>query len=674
MKPSHNKFVTAGLAICVVAIFAFFSTSLISFIQGNKETQITQKTNDELTAQVLQQDNDVQVHYYNVETPQELELGFVTTWKTDNTSPGSSAANQITIPTTGDGYNYAVDWGDGNASSAVTGNITHTYSTPGTYTVSITGSFPRIYINNSGDRLKLVGINQWGSIAWTSMAKAFYGANNASMLAPDAPDLSNVTDMSFMFAFNQATWNSSIGSWDTSHVTNMAGLFSRASTFNKNISSWNVSNVTDMNSMFYLATSFNQPLNTWNVGRVTNMNGMFLQASAFNQPLGSWNVSNVTDMGNLFYLASAFSQPLHTWNIRNVTDMHSMLGGTVPLSTANYDALLTAWAALPVRQNVVFGAGTNKYTCASNTQRNLLLNTYHWTITDGGVSGTACPGAVTDTTRPSLSSASVNKTTLTLTYNENLDQNSEPAKSAFAVKKSDNTTVTVSSVRVSGSSVIITLSSNPGPGGALKITYTVPASNPIQDLAGNDATALASQSVTNNTPTTNTTSTSNSNNSSRTNTYSYTSTSNTQTTNTQTTSQQSINTSGMSTTQLLELIRALQIQLSNIIAQKSGGSQTQTPVATVVTTPTATAPRTSTYVTSSTLSRDLKLGDTGNDVITLQKYLIYKGYLNIAPSAAQGNFGPLTQAALARFQKDTNISPASGIMGPITRTFIRNHP
>ena len=69
---------------------------------------------------------------------------FITTWKTDN--PGVSADNQITIPTfTGETYNYTVDWGDGTSDSNVSGDITHTYGVPGTYQVSISGTFPRIY-------------------------------------------------------------------------------------------------------------------------------------------------------------------------------------------------------------------------------------------------------------------------------------------------------------------------------------------------------------------------------------------------------------------------------------------------------------------------------------------------------------------------------------------------
>ena len=54
--------------------------------------------------------------------------------------------NQITIPTfPGETYNYSVDWGDGTTSENVAGDITHTYEAPGTYTIEISGDFPRIF-------------------------------------------------------------------------------------------------------------------------------------------------------------------------------------------------------------------------------------------------------------------------------------------------------------------------------------------------------------------------------------------------------------------------------------------------------------------------------------------------------------------------------------------------
>ena len=47
---------------------------------------------------------------------------FITTWKTDN--PGTSDDNQVTMPTDGGGYNYTVDWGNGNSITSLPGSRT----------------------------------------------------------------------------------------------------------------------------------------------------------------------------------------------------------------------------------------------------------------------------------------------------------------------------------------------------------------------------------------------------------------------------------------------------------------------------------------------------------------------------------------------------------------------
>ena len=82
-------------------------------------------------------------------------------------------------------------------------------------------------------------------------------------------DLSNVTEMSFMF-YSARNFNQDIGLWDVSNVTNMESLFVFAQSFNINISEWNVSNVTNMNSLFYNSTSFNQNLTKWCVNKIVN--------------------------------------------------------------------------------------------------------------------------------------------------------------------------------------------------------------------------------------------------------------------------------------------------------------------------------------------------------------------------------------------------------------------
>ena len=59
-------------------------------------------------------------------------------------------------------------------------------------------------------------------------------------------------------------------------------------------------------------------------------------------------------------------------------------------------------------------------------------------------------------------------------------------------------------VGVSGSSVTLTLAAPVISADTVTVAYTAPGSNPIQDLATNDAASFAAAAVTNNTPPPNT--------------------------------------------------------------------------------------------------------------------------------------------------------------------------
>jgi len=132
---------------------------------------------------------------------------FITTWKTDNNA--TLHPKQITIPIIGDGYLYNVDWVDGTSSKDVIEDITHIYKTAGTYRVKISGKFPRIYFGK-GDKygfalfldennFKIISIDQWGEIEWSSMASAFLGCQNLQGQAVDSPNLSHVKNMKAMY-------------------------------------------------------------------------------------------------------------------------------------------------------------------------------------------------------------------------------------------------------------------------------------------------------------------------------------------------------------------------------------------------------------------------------------------------------------------------------------------
>ena len=195
--------------------------------------------------------------------------------KTDNA--GTSASDQFTIPTTGVGYNYDVNWGDGTTSTAVTGSITHTFPSAGTYVVKISGAFPRIFFNSGGDRRKLLEVQNWGNIAWSNMQSAFANCTQMDVTATDVPDLSSCVSMRAMFiSASSLVGNSSFENWNTSAVTDMREIFQNASLFNQDISLWAVQNVTNMRNMFTGATSFNHNLGTWNLYlSLTNMSSIF---------------------------------------------------------------------------------------------------------------------------------------------------------------------------------------------------------------------------------------------------------------------------------------------------------------------------------------------------------------------------------------------------------------
>lgn len=253
---------------------------------------------------------------------------FITTWNTENA--GTSNDDQITIPGTGGGYSYEIYWENtasstmnGTTSLITTDSYTLTFPEPGIYEVQASGTFPRIYFNNSGDRQKILTVEQWGDMQWTSMSAAFRGAVNLRIPATDAPDLSGVSTMATMFQ-NATAFNDPIGHWDVSNVSAMSNMFREAVNFNQPLNSWDTSSLANVGGMFWNANSFDQPLNSWDVSNVGSFEFMFRRAASFNQPLNSWDVSGASKTNAMFWQASSFNQPLDNWDVSNVTNMGSM--------------------------------------------------------------------------------------------------------------------------------------------------------------------------------------------------------------------------------------------------------------------------------------------------------------------------------------------------------------
>ena len=97
---------------------------------------------------------------------------------------------------------------------------------------------------------------------------------------------------------------------------------------------------------------------------------------------------------------------------------------------------------------------------------------------------------------PSLKAATVDGSSLVLTYNEALAEASVPAASAYSVSVASGAGTAPSSVDVSGRTVTLTLGTAVTAGQTVTVTYTVP-SNPVKDLAGNAALLFSLQPVEN---------------------------------------------------------------------------------------------------------------------------------------------------------------------------------
>jgi surface protein len=197
-------------------------------------------------------------------------------------------------------------------------------------------------------------------------------------------DVSNVTDMSYMFNYainftnNGFTGNLFAVPPSFSQLKNTSYMFQFISYLHFEISDWDVSSVTDMSSMFSACSSFNSDLSSWDVSSVLDMNNMFNYATSFNQDISSWNVSRVTNMSRMLFHATQFNQDLSYWDVSRVKTMAYMFDDC-GMNTTNFSFTLIGWSQLPELQKIVIvgDAGMSVNADGYRASRLLYLN-YTW--------------------------------------------------------------------------------------------------------------------------------------------------------------------------------------------------------------------------------------------------------------------------------------------------------
>jgi uncharacterized repeat protein (TIGR02059 family) len=113
-----------------------------------------------------------------------------------------------------------------------------------------------------------------------------------------------------------------------------------------------------------------------------------------------------------------------------------------------------------------------------------ILNEYQWTFRTFG----------SDTTAPVVSKLEWSGSTITMTYNEDLNIYAVPSMGSFYVTV-NGAPRAVTGVQVKGEAVILTLASPIVAGQVVKLSYSKAATGLIQDTSGNQAISIANQDV-----------------------------------------------------------------------------------------------------------------------------------------------------------------------------------
>lgn len=286
---------------------------------------------------------------------------FISTWRTTNTSSGSSANNQVKLPLVSTGkYNFTVIWGDGTSNLITVHNqaeVTHTYAATGDYTIQIIGTLIGWQFNNTGDRLKLLTITQWGALKFLDVSATeadskgyFYGCTNLTLnTVNDTPNFKSVTQLSSILrSVNPSLVTiDKINKWDVSKVQVFRSSLQNLFSFNDNIGNWNMRSATNLSYMFASFGTFGQfnngssdSIKNWDVSNVNNFSYTFISQKEFNREIGLWNMAKArtllymlgigidTTSNNFGKFNNAGSDSIKNWNLSSLTPGQNALYAT----------------------------------------------------------------------------------------------------------------------------------------------------------------------------------------------------------------------------------------------------------------------------------------------------------------------------------------------------------
>tara|TARA_R100001443_G_scaffold54255_6_gene65744 strand:+ start:1995 stop:3107 length:1113 start_codon:yes stop_codon:yes gene_type:complete len=339
-------------------------------------------------------------------------------------------AKTIYLPLRYDGtHDFTVDWGDGTTERITNASNTngsgpfltnysvfggffpgtgwrHIYSSAGTYYVTITGKLEGWGIDNNstikGSFAQLAEVYEWGPLelgGGSSSIKHFYPCPSMVWSATDRLNLGNCTNLNYSFSGCSSLGSNGFVNIDTSAVTNFALMFYNCDDFNMDFcpefSTESLAGAQLAGLYAFLGTSSTGSFTKSfpdafmaHCNRNTDF-GFFLQnqVSYNNSQISNLNTSNMAFATKMFAGCTAFNQNISGWDVSLLTEATDFMNDCDNYSTANYDALLTAWNAQNVTDGVTINFGDQtKYTGGGSaaSARADLVSSHSWSITDGG--------------------------------------------------------------------------------------------------------------------------------------------------------------------------------------------------------------------------------------------------------------------------------------------------
>ena len=230
----------------------------------------------------------------------------------------------------------------------------------------------------------------------TRLQGMFYGLAADSIIFPQNFG-SNATDMSFMFNNSKITSSMDLSRFNTSNVTEINGMFNKASIPTLDLSNFNIEKVTKAISMFEecQTNSITFPQNFG--ANISHMSFMFSTSKITSLDLSNFNTSNAIHMNNMFYNGKITSLNLSSFDTSKVENMTDMFKGSEVTSITlgenfNFKGKGTISsskrAILPSSNNTVWNNGSLSKTSAE-LRDNYAANASSWSGTWTRASSTA---------------------------------------------------------------------------------------------------------------------------------------------------------------------------------------------------------------------------------------------------------------------------------------------